>query len=298
MCRLVSLFLFLLSYLRPSEGYHGTHSNLFWIFELGRVVAWTTTNLAFWARRGTSIQSRRRNWGLMFSGMCSTPCFALLTHSLTHSISYPLSSHPISYPPLSDRSIPIPEGLAPLSPRSLDTNLTRLIERYTLNGVHVLVHCRGGVGRAGLIACCWMLRLGLCGWLGAGAGVTNANGGGVGGIGGKRGRGPTGNTLTTTPTSTSQSSMDVDAPSPPTLDAPTPTIAPTTTTTTTDINETWSDKLRQQGVRKDALRLVERVISVVRRRRSLKAVETYEQVKFLVAYVEFMREGMGREARK
>lgn len=139
-----------------------------------------------------------------------------------------------------------------------------------------------------------MLRLGLCGWLGAG--VVGTNGGG-GGMNGKRGRGSTGNALTPTPTSTSQSSMDVDAPSPPTLDAPTPT--PTTTpTTTTDIDETWSDKLRQQGVRKDALRLVERVISVVRRRRSLKAVETYEQVKFLVAYVEFMREGVGREARE
>lgn len=144
-----------------------------------------------------------------------------------------------------------------------------------------------------------MLRLGLCGWLGAGAG-----GGETTGMNGKRGRGSTGNTLTTTTTPTSQSPMDVDAPtsapSPPTLDAPTPTPTSTSTSTIADIDETWSDKLRQQGVRKDALRLVERVISVVRRRRSLKAVETYEQVKFLVAFVEFMREreGVGREARK
>lgn len=51
----------------------------------------------------------------------------------------------------------------------------------------------------------------------------------------------------------------------------------------------WSERLRARGVRKDALRLVERVIGVVRRRRSLKAVETYEQVRFLVGYVEWLR---------
>ena len=37
------------------------------------------------------------------------------------------------------------------------------------------------------------------------------------------------------------------------------------------------------------MRLVERVISVVRRRRSPKAIETYEQVKFLVDFVEHLR---------
>lgn len=36
------------------------------------------------------------------------------------------------------------------------------------------------------------------------------------------------------------------------------------------------------------VQLVERVIAVVRRRRSLKAVETYEQVKFLVDFVEYL----------
>lgn len=37
------------------------------------------------------------------------------------------------------------------------------------------------------------------------------------------------------------------------------------------------------------MQLVERVIAVVRRRRSPKAVETYEQVKFLVDFVELLR---------
>lgn len=44
------------------------------------------------------------------------------------------------------------------------------------------------------------------------------------------------------------------------------------------------------GVRRDTFQLVERAITLVRRRRSYKAIETFEQVKFLVDYVEFLRE--------
>jgi hypothetical protein len=44
------------------------------------------------------------------------------------------------------------------------------------------------------------------------------------------------------------------------------------------------------AVRRDTLQLVERVIGIVRKRRSVKAVETYEQVKFLVDYVEYLRD--------
>ncbi|KAJ7072462.1 protein-tyrosine phosphatase-like protein [Mycena amicta] len=68
--------------------------------------------------------------------------------------------------------IPIPEGLAPASPASLDAHLTRIIDTYTLRGVPVLVHCRGGVGRAGVVACCWLLKLGLSGWLKEGSSET------------------------------------------------------------------------------------------------------------------------------
>ncbi|KAJ6593710.1 protein-tyrosine phosphatase-like protein, partial [Mycena capillaripes] len=116
--------------------------------------------------------------------------------------------------------IPTPEGLAPPSPASLDAHLTRIIDTYTLRGVPILVHCRGGVGRAGVVACCWMLKLGLCGW--------------------------------------------------PRDDAP---KAP----------------LLAGGVRLDTVELVERVIGIARRRRSIKAVETYEQVQFLVDFVEYLR---------
>jgi protein-tyrosine phosphatase len=113
--------------------------------------------------------------------------------------------------------IPIPEGFAPLNPSSLDAHLSKLIKSYTMRGVPVLVHCRGGVGRAGLVACCWALKLGLCGWIETGAGPAGM-------------------------------------------------------------------------IRRDTLQLVERMIDSLRRRRSVKAIETYEQVKFLVDYIEFLRE--------
>ncbi|KAJ7350247.1 protein-tyrosine phosphatase-like protein, partial [Mycena albidolilacea] len=116
--------------------------------------------------------------------------------------------------------IPTPEGLAPPSPASLDAHLTRIIDAYTLRGVPILVHCRGGVGRAGVVACCWMLKLGLCGWL---------------------------------------------------RDA---------------LEEV---PLLAGCVRHDTFDLVERVIGIARRRRSIKAIETYEQVQFLVDFVEYLR---------
>lgn len=112
----------------------------------------------------------------------------------------------------------MPEGLAPPTPAALDAHLARVLAAYTLRGVPVLVHCRGGVERAGLVTCCWALKLGLCGWVAGGPEDAGA-------------------------------------------------------------------------VRRGTLLLVERAIAVVRRRRSVKAVETYEQVRFLVDYVEHLRRG-------
>jgi protein-tyrosine phosphatase len=34
---------------------------------------------------------------------------------------------------------------------------------HLLSGDSVLCHCRGGVGRAGLLACCLLLAAGICG---------------------------------------------------------------------------------------------------------------------------------------
>jgi len=128
--------------------------------------------------------------------------------------------------------IPTPEGLAPLTPASLEGHLTDLINTYTLHGVPVLVHCRGGVGRAGVIACCWLIKLGLCGWVEgeekAIPGISLADMADVSGL---------------TPLSV-----------------------------------------------KDTAKFVERIITVVRNRRSVKAVETYEQVRFLVDFVDYLRE--------
>ncbi|KIM45166.1 hypothetical protein M413DRAFT_441847 [Hebeloma cylindrosporum] len=120
--------------------------------------------------------------------------------------------------------LPIPEGLPPISAACLDAHLLDLINRYSLRGIPILVHCRGGVGRAGVIACCWMIRLGLCGW----------------------------------------------------FDQKTPASSNFT-----------ADGARSQ----DTIAFVEKVIALVRRRRSMKAIETYEQVEFLVDYVDHLRHG-------
>ncbi|KAH9924424.1 uncharacterized protein B0H18DRAFT_431688 [Fomitopsis serialis] len=130
--------------------------------------------------------------------------------------------------------IPTPEGLTPSSVSDFDAQLTKLIRSYTVNGLNVLVHCRGGVGRAGLVACCWMLKLGLCG------GTEFA--------------------ASTTPE-----------------DLPTMEARAAETTL---------------PVKKETMQLIERVITVVRRRRSPKAVETYEQVRFLVDFVEYQQRTM------
>ncbi|KAJ7594693.1 protein-tyrosine phosphatase-like protein [Mycena floridula] len=144
---------------------------------------------------------------------------------------------------LSTLRLRTPEGLAPsLSPQSLDAELGILIEKYTLQGLNVLVHCRGGVGRAGVVACCWMIKLGLCGWFAQ----------------------ETPSTTSTWPFSSSQD------------------VTPNSDSST-------------GPARQDTLQLIERVIHVVRRRRSVKAIETYEQVRFLVEFVEYLRAGPSTE---
>ena len=120
---------------------------------------------------------------------------------------------------------------------SFDIHMTRLITAYTLKGINVLCHCRGGVGRAGLVACCWMLKLGLCGWLEG---------------------------------------------------EPEPT-SPRGRTPSTDGSETDTDAEGGQPIRADTIQMVERVISVVRKRRSVKAIESFEQVLFLAEFVEYLR---------
>ncbi len=123
----------------------------------------------------------------------------------------------------------------------LDEHLNKLIRTYTLNGVPILVHCRGGVGRAGLVACCWAIKLGLFGSI-----------------------------ERSTELSTSIARVE------------------------SCVREEGTSKENQSPLpadfRDSVIQLVERVISSVRRRRSAKAVETYEQVCFLVEYVEYLHQ--------
>ena len=57
--------------------------------------------------------------------------------------------------------IPMAEGFPPTSVAQIETLITALVMDYSLHGSNILVHCRGGVGRAGLIAATWLLKMGL-----------------------------------------------------------------------------------------------------------------------------------------
>lgn len=40
-------------------------------------------------------------------------------------------------------SLPMPDGFTPVSLQLFDAQVSLIIERYTLKGIHALVHCRG-----------------------------------------------------------------------------------------------------------------------------------------------------------
>ncbi|BGP26404.1 hypothetical protein Rt10032_c11g4639 [Rhodotorula toruloides] len=117
--------------------------------------------------------------------------------------------------------IPMVEGFAPDSPESLEVHLNHIVRDYTLRGKSVLAHCRGGIGRAGLVASCWMLKMGLV----AGQSALHSSG-------------------------ASEVSFKEE----------------------------------------DPMGIVERVIELIRRRRSIKAIETPYQVHFLFQYVAFLQQ--------
>lgn len=141
--------------------------------------------------------------------------------------------------------IPTPEGLAPLEPGTLDRQLDWVIRQYTLRGVNVLVHCRGGVGRAGLVACCWAIKLGLCG--------------------------PVSEALQALQEQSDQSTAAI------------PPAIP------------WPTLIAHGVLRRETFGVVERAVIAIRKRRSVKAIETYEQARFLIDFVEHLRDG--QEAR-
>ncbi|GAA5877164.1 hypothetical protein JCM1840_005675 [Sporobolomyces johnsonii] len=119
--------------------------------------------------------------------------------------------------------IPMVEGFAPSSPSSLDAQLEHLIQNHTLKGESVLAHCRGGIGRAGLVASCWMIKMGF----------VSATGDGMAGEG---------------------EEAEVD----------------------------W--------LKEEPMRILERVIELIRRRRSVKSIETTHQVHFLLQYITYLQQ--------
>ncbi|KAI9634224.1 uncharacterized protein MKK02DRAFT_17453, partial [Dioszegia hungarica] len=126
--------------------------------------------------------------------------------------------------------LPMPDGFTPSSLALFDTQVSRICSGYTLKGVNVLVHCRGGVGRAGVTACAWAIKMGFV--------------------------------------------------------QPHPSL----------VLEEETAKLPAQSTKAAAelehqivMSIVERAIAMIRSRRGLKAIESFEQVQFLKVYVGWLR---------
>ncbi|KAL5528487.1 hypothetical protein ACEPAF_7623 [Sanghuangporus sanghuang] len=166
--------------------------------------------------------------------------------------------------------IPMPEGLTPLSPASLDAQLKHIIESYTLRGLHVLAHCRGGMGRAGLVACCWMIKLGLLGWKDPEICAKSCSK----------------HSQCQNPCMTWSNTEILNGPSQQFLQTQaTPNLSPMANRNNQISNSLTSLPADVPRVCRGTLQLVERALIVIRRRRSLKAIETYEQVRFLVEFI-------------
>ncbi|EIW71839.1 hypothetical protein TREMEDRAFT_60759 [Tremella mesenterica DSM 1558] len=125
-------------------------------------------------------------------------------------------------------SLPMPDGFTPVSLELFDTQVGLIVKNYSLEGINVLAHCRGGVGRAGLTACAWALKMGFV------------------------------------------------------QPHPSLTLIEHAALSTSNVIPV---ELEHQIV----MSMVERVIAMIRARRGLKAIESFEQVQFLAAYVRWLR---------
>ncbi|WVR00311.1 hypothetical protein IAU59_007454 [Kwoniella sp. CBS 9459] len=126
--------------------------------------------------------------------------------------------------------LPMPDGFTPVSLGLFDSQVTLIATKYSLQGTNVLVHCRGGVGRAGLTACAWAIKMGFV--------------------------------------------------------QPHPSL---------QLIEAASHRQNPGGPlpaeleHQIVMSIVERVIAMIRSRRGLKAIESFEQVQFLARYVGWLR---------
>ncbi|WOO80260.1 uncharacterized protein LOC62_03G003770 [Vanrija pseudolonga] len=149
--------------------------------------------------------------------------------------------------------LPMPDGFTPVSLQLFDAQVSLIATKYTLKGINVLVHCRGGIGRAGLTACAWAIKMGFV--------------------------------------------------------QPHPTLAAAAEQATVVSAAAAAARSGSKSGRKSSklvpqtpsgpnseeehcvvMSVVERVIAMIRSRRGLKAIETYEQVQFLATYVAWLRE--------
>ncbi len=143
--------------------------------------------------------------------------------------------------------LPMAEGFAPTNVEEMDAAMTSIVMECTMKGTNVLVHCRVGVGRAGLIACGWLLKMGFVGE-------------------GSRLRGEQG--------------MDLDL-----GQGSSREIVKRTTSATSHDAIVSEDGEAECDTILDTVRCL---VETIRRRRSPKAIETAEQVRFLVEYVTYL----------
>lgn len=151
--------------------------------------------------------------------------------------------------------LPMAEGFAPTNVQEMDAAMTSIVTDCTMKGTNVLVHCRGGVGRAGLIACSWLLKMGFVGERskkGLGKADEQAKVGFATG-----------------------SSREI--------------VERTTTIGSHDaVVKDQLSEAEEEAECDTILDTVRCLIETIRRRRSPKAIETAEQVRFLVEYVTFL----------
>ncbi|WVQ72968.1 hypothetical protein IAR50_002530 [Cryptococcus sp. DSM 104548] len=144
--------------------------------------------------------------------------------------------------------LPMPDGFTMVSMELFDSQVALIAQKYTLQGINVLVHCRGGIGRAGMTACAWAIKMGFVQPHPSLAIVEEAA------------RRHAASARANSTCSTSNPSATSSAPIP--------------------------AELEHQII----MSIVERVIAMIRCRRGLKAIESYEQVQFLRRYVGWLRE--------
>lgn len=165
--------------------------------------------------------------------------------------------------------LPMAEGFAPTNVQEMDAAMTSIVSDCTMKGTNVLVHCRGGVGRAGLIACSWLLKMGFVGERSK-KGLREADAQ-------ARVGDATGSSKKIVEQTTSVGSHDA-------------IMGSDSHTNGKDMHLSGS---AEQGQEDEAecdtiLDTVRCLIETIRRRRSPKAIETAEQVRFLVEYVTYL----------